>query len=90
MRANGYRAISEYITKHHANQSGIIYCATTICCERLAAHLKENGVSAAAYYADSRQEERLRIHREWMEGTMLIVVATACIILHPLCNMDAK
>lgn len=81
MRVNGYNAISEYITNRHADQSGIIYCAGKKCCDTLAAHLKGDGVSAAAYHAETPQEERMRIHKEWMEGTMLVVVATVCIIV---------
>lgn len=64
------------LQQDYANQSGIVYCFSRKECKKLSKLLSEHGVSAKAYHAGLDDSERRRVQQEWMEGDLLVVVAT--------------
>ena len=55
----------------------IVYCGRVRATEEVAALLRENGLSAAAYHGDLNAEERQRTHGGFIDGTVQVVVATS-------------
>ena len=76
-RIERYAWILENINK--LSGSGIIYCLTQRDCDYLAAFLKENGVSAEAYYskksADGEQKNK-KIEESFRKNEIKVIVAT--------------
>lgn len=60
----------------HPNLSGIIYCLSRAETERLAAELKGQGFSAAAYHAGLASEERRQRQEAFVRDDVRIIVAT--------------
>jgi ATP-dependent DNA helicase RecQ len=60
----------------HANQSGIIYCATRKTVDNVALTLKKAGFSAAPYHAGLTHDERTRNQDDFIYDRIPIIVAT--------------
>jgi ATP-dependent DNA helicase RecQ len=56
---------------------GIIYVATRKTAEQLAATLAERGLEAAAYHAGMRRNDREQVQRDFMAGSVDVMVATS-------------
>lgn len=71
-----YAHLLASLREQHAKQCGIIFASTRAATEQLAHFLKANGVAAAAYHAGLGAEERSTSQRRWMDGEVLVMVAT--------------
>jgi ATP-dependent DNA helicase RecQ len=60
----------------HGFDAGIIYCSTRKRTDDLAAHLRAEGIAAAAYHAGLPAEERERVQEAFIFDKIRIVVAT--------------
>ncbi|PRP67572.1 DNA helicase RecQ [Nonlabens agnitus] len=61
---------------HHKESSGIIYCLSRKSCENIAAKLKGQGFSAAAYHAGLENRFRESVQEQFIKDEVKIVVAT--------------
>jgi RecQ family ATP-dependent DNA helicase len=68
--------IVEFIYKHHAKQSGIVYCLSKKACEEMAEKLTKAKLKAAFYHAGLHKEDRARIQNDWGLNRLHIIVAT--------------
>ncbi|THH26380.1 hypothetical protein EUX98_g7808 [Antrodiella citrinella] len=71
--------MTEYILKHHANHSGIIYCFskkdTMVVAEKI--YQKSNGkIKTGVYNADIGAAEKEKLHHRWRNGEVQVVCAT--------------
>jgi ATP-dependent DNA helicase Q5 len=55
---------------------GIIYCRTRDACSHVADRLVSKGISAKAYHAGLKNNERDDIQDEWMQGKCRVICAT--------------
>ena len=55
----------------------IVYCGRVRSTEEIAAILRDNGFSAAAYHGDLNAEERQRAHGGFVGGAISVIVATS-------------
>ena len=55
---------------------GIVYCRTRDGCGMLAGRLSSKGIRAKAYHAGLHVTDRSEIQKQWMEGTVPVIVAT--------------
>ena len=70
-----YQQLVAYL-RTRAGASGIIYCATRADTENLAARLRDDGFSAAAYHAGLESEERRKRQEAFVRDDVRIMVAT--------------
>ncbi|TFY57367.1 hypothetical protein EVJ58_g7061 [Rhodofomes roseus] len=69
----------EWISSHHPNDSGIIYCLTKKDVASVAAELEsESGqdIKTGIYHADLSPEERSNVYGKWREGKVRVICAT--------------
>ncbi|MFA6004836.1 MAG: RecQ family ATP-dependent DNA helicase, partial [Elusimicrobiota bacterium] len=64
------------VVRRHAGEGGIVYAQTRKDVERLAAGLKNAGVSCAAYHAGLPAEQRRRAQDDFVNERLDVVVAT--------------
>jgi ATP-dependent DNA helicase RecQ len=67
------RRVTDLVSRH---QRGIVYVATRKNAEDLADRLQESGVAVAAYHAGMKPRDRSRIHEEFRDAELDVVVAT--------------
>ncbi|MDN6655976.1 MAG: RecQ family ATP-dependent DNA helicase, partial [Bifidobacterium crudilactis] len=70
---------SEWISRYvheHADDSGIVYCATRKETDAVAQELRREGVTAAAFHAGLQPEERARAQRAFVNDEVQVVAAT--------------
>ncbi|OMJ72734.1 hypothetical protein SteCoe_28767 [Stentor coeruleus] len=68
--------ITEFIKTNHLKNSGIIYCISKKDCEKLAKDLKKEGIKSSYYHASMTDKKRSSNQVKWMEGKILVLVAT--------------
>jgi ATP-dependent DNA helicase RecQ len=72
----GVRAAITNLVHARRGQSGIIYALSRKSCESLAEHLRDTGISAAAYHAGLEPAERTRVQDKFARDEVDVVVAT--------------
>ena len=53
-----------------------MYCAFVKDCEKVAAYLKDQGISATVYNGQMEEGEKSEAFRSWMTGEVQVVVGT--------------
>ena len=64
------------VVRAHKSEGGIVYAQTRKDVERLAANLKKEGVSSAAYHAGLNAEERRKAQDDFVNERLDVIVAT--------------
>jgi len=72
----GVRAAIAALVQARRGQSGIVYALARKSCESLAAFLRDQGISAAAYHAGMDPGERSRVQEAFSRDEIDVVVAT--------------
>ncbi|KAK4470883.1 hypothetical protein MN116_006396 [Schistosoma mekongi] len=70
------RNLYELINKNYTNQSGIVYCFSQKDTEDVSSELKNFGLKSAPYHANLDFNYRSRVHTEWTQGQIQVIVAT--------------
>ncbi|KAJ9088686.1 ATP-dependent DNA helicase sgs1, variant 2 [Entomophthora muscae] len=66
-----------FIASRHSNDTGIIYASSRKNCEDTAHKLQAKyNLRAAYYHAGLAKEDRLRVQREFLKGSLRLIVAT--------------
>jgi ATP-dependent DNA helicase RecQ len=72
------RAVGEHVLDHaRRDRSGLVYVATRKDTERYQEELAGHGVRAAAYHGGLRAADRQRVHEQFLEDEVVVVVATS-------------
>ena len=74
-RRDQFKQVLE-VVRRHPGSGGIVYAQTRKDVERLAAKLKEEGVSGAPYHAGLSAEERRRAQDDFVNERLDVIVAT--------------
>ncbi|CAJ0952835.1 unnamed protein product, partial [Mesorhabditis belari] len=59
-----------------ANETGIVYCFSRKDTEDMAQVLRSHGIKASCYHAYMENEQRKKVHNAWIDGKLLVIVAT--------------
>lgn len=70
------KTIARLILGRFKNQCGIVYCFSIKETDELADELKGYGIAADSYHANMEPERRSSVHTSWMQGKLLVIVAT--------------
>ncbi|KAG5651808.1 hypothetical protein H0H81_007331 [Sphagnurus paluster] len=73
------KTMANYITTHHPDDCGIVYCRTQKDTETVAKGLEEyskNKIKAGIYHADRSESQKEEVHNAWRDGEMKVVCAT--------------
>lgn len=70
------KTIARLILGRFKNQCGIVYCFSIKETDELADELKGYGIAADSYHASMEPERRSSVHTAWMQGKLLVIVAT--------------
>ena len=73
---SAYAHLLRRLRGKHAHQCGIVFAGTRDGTTQLAHSLAADGISAAAYHAGLGKAERATAQRRWMDGEVLVMVAT--------------
>ncbi|KAI3604779.1 atp-dependent helicase [Moniliophthora roreri] len=68
--------IYAFITKYHANQTGVVYCIGRDKCEKVAEQFRKKGLTARHYHAVMDPAEKEEALKEWQTNKVRIIVAT--------------
>ncbi|CAD8184405.1 unnamed protein product [Paramecium octaurelia] len=68
--------IKEFINLTYPKQSGIIYCLTQSECQTLSQSLIHHGIGSDYYHAGLTENERHKIHKNWLMNEVQVIVAT--------------
>jgi len=74
-KKNSFNQLLDFL-ENRKNDSGIIYCLSRKSTEALAADLKEEGYSAAAYHAGMEHADKARNQEAFLRDDIRIIVAT--------------
>ncbi|CCL98046.1 uncharacterized protein FIBRA_00040 [Fibroporia radiculosa] len=69
-------AMADYIMKHHADHSGIIYCLSKKDAETVSEDLSERRIKTGVYHADIGDSQKETLHQRWRQGLVKVVCAT--------------
>ena len=68
--------IHSIIKSRFKGKSGIVYCFSKKESEEVTFELNNRGITAGCYHADVDAKVRSQVHRRWLSGDILVVVAT--------------
>jgi len=69
-------ALLKAVKKGVKRGSGIVYANTRKDCEKWAAEFKKSGIDSAPYHAGMSSENRAKVQKNWIDGSIPVVVAT--------------
>lgn len=71
------KEIVTWVTSHHPNETGIIYCLSRNTCEQVAMSLRDDyGIKAEFYHAGLAVSEKKKTQEHWQSGEAQIIVST--------------
>ncbi len=70
------RALLDFITRHHQNEAGIVYCLSRQRVEAIAAWLAAQGIAALPYHAGLDAATRVANQRRFQNEDNAVIVAT--------------
>ncbi|KAF5177228.1 Atp-dependent dna helicase, partial [Thalictrum thalictroides] len=62
--------------KSSGDTCSIVYCLERTTCDNVSSHLKNNGISCAAYHAGLNNKLRSSVLNDWLSSRIQVVVAT--------------
>ena len=69
-------SVADLIRHRFDGQSGIVYCLSVKDSEEVARDLVQRGIKAKCYHAQLTHDVRSRVHNEWLNNKVHVVVAT--------------
>lgn len=75
-KQNGKHQLLGFLMREMAQKAGIVYCRGRRQSEQLAAFLREHHVVAGCYHAGLTDEDRNRIHHQFENGDIKVLIAT--------------
>ena len=66
-----------YVSEHHPNECGIIYCGTQTRSTEMAFLLSQKGLSANYYHAGLDVDDKLTNSQSWLDGTVKTMCCTS-------------